>query len=115
MGKRKHHQRRPKKSRPESRRHPARHGDDAPDFIREVAEAAASPDPLDLIGLASSVLTALDPRSADPFAPAEEKSQFGRADFVQTPARSSVRGDVRAAGDDCRSRRRRPGTRANPA
>ncbi|MEE6282020.1 hypothetical protein [Georgenia sunbinii] len=77
MSKRRHHRRR---STSPSHRH--LYAVDAPetpapspdDFLGTIAAALADPEPLSFLALASSMVAALDPRSADPLAPVADDS-----------------------------------------
>lgn len=75
-------QRKPvRRTRPASRSSRSR---EEPDLLGDVAQALATDDPLDLLGYASTLLAALDPRRTAPGRTGEDASGPSREEFVQT-------------------------------
>jgi hypothetical protein len=75
------HRRKPGKG---SRRAPDRRQQREPDLIDEVAAALATGEPLNLLALASTLLSATDPREHSPFDPPDEPELPSREEIVQT-------------------------------
>ncbi|HSU10571.1 MAG TPA: hypothetical protein VLK57_15340, partial [Pseudonocardia sp.] len=115
--------RRPRSSRPKQRaaktRRPQRRQE--PDLLEQIATALADDDPLGLLGLASALLAAVDPRSHHPFQ--KEPDGPTRDEFVESflavplPETSALLAAVAGvSGDDLLRRRvaREIANRAHP-
>jgi hypothetical protein len=109
VSKRKSPRTRPPAKRQRSARRPGPQREE-PDLVRQIASALDDDDPLMLLGLASTLLTALDPRSRNPFerpadGPALEE-MIGSLLAVPIPETSALLAAVAAlSGDDVLRRR----------